>query len=75
VRSKTDPKTRKSKAILTTQEIAGMCRTIDTLNGIAVIESCHGYSQLAADLRKVLDSRATDTEEKNATAKETSDGE
>ena len=54
MKSKTDPKTHKSKAILTSQEKAGVCRTIDTLNGMSVIESCHGYSQLAGDLRNAL---------------------
>jgi hypothetical protein len=57
VKSKTDPKTHRSRAILSTQDVASVCRTIDVLNGIAVIEGCHGYSQLSADLRKVFDGR------------------
>jgi hypothetical protein len=73
MKSKTDPNTRQSRAILTTNEINGICRTIDTLNGIALVEGVHGYTQLAADLRKVLDSRmAIDNE--TTTAKDNSDG-
>jgi len=70
MKSKTDPKTHKSVAILSQQDVTAICRTIDVLNGITLIEDCHGFAQLAADLRKAISGR-TATE---VSAKEAGDG-
>jgi hypothetical protein len=51
MKSKTDPATGKSKAILNTQDKAAVARTIDVLNNAAVIEGKGDYTVWADELR------------------------